>query len=223
MVLTTIIQLDSRAPAGQFSALLGESRTVHFDAGESLPQVSELGSLIVLGGRQNAYDPALTPVAELLRAATAAEVPTLGICLGAQLLATAHGGRVEVNAPAGPERGIIEIRTRPAAATDPLFGRVVAELGRDFRAISMHHDSVTDLPSGATWLAASRQYPYQAFRIGSAVGIQFHPEADAQTYGDWLQREIGAEESAGAAEWLAAEESLRTLATAITGSFPDGA
>lgn len=211
----TIVQLDPRVPAGQFSQLLDGARVVRFDDGEALPEVAGLSSLVVLGGRQNAYDPALAPVADLLRAATSAEVPTLAICLGAQLLATSHGGRVEVAAPAGPERGIITVRTRPGAEDDPVLGAVVGAFGREFAAVSMHDDAVTDLPEGATWLAASTQYPYQAFRIGSALGVQFHPEADATTYGEWLHREEGVDPAEAEAEWSSRSESLTGLAAAF--------
>lgn len=209
-----IIQLDSQVPAGQFEGLFPSSRLVRFDQGEGLPAGSELAGLIVLGGRQNAYDPSLVPVAELLREATAAAVPTLGVCLGAQLLATSHGGNVEVGAPAGPERGVITVRTRPGAESDAVLGGVVETFGREILAVSMHDDAITDLPVGATWLASSRQYPYQAFRLGSALGVQFHPEVDAPTYARWLNRETGVEPEAAEAEWNSHAENLTALAGA---------
>ena len=217
-VSISIIQLDPRVPAGQFSDLLPAARLIRFDDGEELPDPAALTGLVVLGGRQNAHDPALAPVAELLRGATEAGVRTLGICLGAQLLATAHGGRVEVDAPVGPERGIIQIRTRPGAQDDPVLGPAVERLGTEFCAVSMHSDAVTELPTGAQWLASSKQYPYQAFRIGSALGVQFHPEADAPTYAEWLNREEGAEIDAARAQWEGRGEALAELA----GSLADG-
>lgn len=184
-------------------------------ASDPLPEVEALEGLVVLGGRQNAYDPALKPVGDLLKEATAAGLPTLGVCLGAQLLATSHGGRVEVSAPAGPERGIIDIRTRPGAEADPVIGGVVDALGRAFPAVSMHNDAVTELPKQATWLASSKQYPYQAFRVGSALGVQFHPEMDPQTYGQWMTRETDLTEPAAQAQWNARGEELNTLARQI--------
>ena len=215
----SIIQLDSRVPAGQFAALLPDARPVRYDEGQPLPDLADVEALVVLGGRQNAYDPDLAPVAELLRSATTAHVPTVGICLGAQLLAVCHGGRVEVSAPAGPERGIITVRTRPGAEHDPVLGAVVEEFGRDFCTVSMHDDAVTNLPAGATWLAASQQYPYQAFRLGSALGVQFHPEADAGTYSEWLHREDGVDLEAGRAQWEEHSEQLTGLARAVGGAL----
>lgn len=215
----SIIQLDSRVPAGQFATFLPDARLVRYDEGQPLPDLADVEALVVLGGRQNAYDPALAPVAELLRSATTAHVPTVGICLGAQLLAVCHGGRVEVSAPAGPERGIITVRTRPGAEQDPVLGAVVEEFGRDFCTVSMHDDAVTDLPAGATWLAASQQYPYQAFRLGSALGVQFHPEVDAETYSEWLNREEGADLEVGRAQWEEHSAQLTGLARAVGGAL----
>lgn len=222
-VSISIIQLDSRAPAGQLLDLLPAAQLTRFDEGEALPAAEDLTGLIVLGGRQNAYDPGVAPVADLLRAATSVDLPTLAICLGAQLLATSHGGRVEVAAPSGPELGIIDIRARPGAETDPLLGAVVAKFGRDFRVVSMHHDAITELPSGATWLATSRQYPFQAFRIGSALGVQFHPEADAATYAQWLHRETGVEPSEAQDQWQAHAEELTGVAAALASGLPSEA
>lgn len=216
IVSISIIQLDSRAPAGQLTDHLPDARIVRFDDGETLPQPHELTGLVVLGGRQNAYDPHLAPVAELLRRATDQDLPTLGICLGAQLLATSHGGAVEVGAPAGPERGIITVRTRPGAQKDPVLGGAVEHFGREFAAVSMHDDAVTDLPEGALWLASSRQYPYQAFRLGSALGVQFHPEVTAGTYGQWLNREEGVDPAEAEDQWRSRGADLTSLGAAVS-------
>src|SRR5690625_7797840 len=91
--------------------------------------------------------------------------------------------------PICQERGVIEVRMRPDAAADPVLGPVVAGLGRDVPAPSMHSDAITALPPEATWLASSQQYPFQAFRLGSAAGVQFHPHADEAT----MRRRAGAE------------------------------
>ena len=81
-------------------------------------------ALIVLGGAMNCQDDVAAPwlprVRALLRDAVSAQLPTLGVCLGAQLLAVAHGGRVERNAD-GPEYGAQLVAKRAAASADPLF------------------------------------------------------------------------------------------------------
>ncbi|MPV48556.1 type 1 glutamine amidotransferase [Pseudactinotalea sp. HY160] len=214
--IPTIVQLDASAPAALLTQTLPDARIIRFGEGEFLPPLTSISHLVVLGGESSAYDKALAPVAQLLTQAVDAGVPTLGICLGAQLLAVATGGAVEVDAPSGPENGIVEIRLRPDAAQDPVLGRVAERLGRDLPVVTMHADAITDLPPKATWLASSTQYPFQAFRIGSALGVQFHPEADAGTYAGWLERKTGADPSAARAEWAAHADSLTALLESLT-------
>lgn len=147
--------------------------------------VSGWSGLVVLGGEmgaaQDADFPWLPAVRNLLRSAASSDVPTLGICLGAQLLALAHGGRVE-RSPDGPELGAQLIAKRGAAATDPLFGSL--PITPDV--IQWHVDAITRLPSGAVHLAASPTCENQAFRVGRlAWGIQFHIETEPSTVRDW--------------------------------------
>lgn len=194
------------------------------DAGDPLPDLGEIDGLIVLGGTMSATDddtaPWLPAVREHLRAAVAAELPTLGICLGAQLLAIALGGELKRDAPGGPERGIVELRMRPGAETDPLLGDVVSALGREVLAPSSHQDTIAVLPDDATWLASSRQYPFQAFRVGSAWGLQFHPEASEETLIAWQARH-GDEAAVTALRetYGTHATALQTLADAVGRSF----
>jgi GMP synthase-like glutamine amidotransferase len=142
-----------------------------------------------MGGAQSAYPgpdgspgSAWFPALEgLLRKAVRYEVPTLAVCLGAQLLATAHAGTVERSA-AGPEIGPRLVARRDAAERDALWAPV--PLTPDV--LQWHHDEITELPVGATLLAASTYYPHQAFRVGTrAWGVQFHPECDADMITAW--------------------------------------
>jgi GMP synthase (glutamine-hydrolysing) len=186
----TVVQLDAEVPLDRFAAHLAgvEVRLVRAYAGEDPRPAADLDGLLVLGGRMSAHDddaPGLVATRSLLADATAAGVPTLGICLGAQLLAVATGGRVHVDAPPGREAGVVDVRWRPEAAADPLLGSLARE-GRSTLMPTMHADAIVDLPRGATWLAASRMYPYQAFRVGErAWGVQFHPEASPETMRSW--------------------------------------
>jgi GMP synthase-like glutamine amidotransferase len=160
--------------------------TVRPHAGDPLPPTLDgFVALVVLGGEQHAGDPAIAwfPALEgLLRKAVRYEVPTLGVCLGGQLLATAHAGTVEPS-PAGPEIGPRLVARRDAAERDPLWAEV--PLAPDV--LQWHHDEITELPVGATLLAASTYYPHQAFRLGAkAWGIQFHIECDTAMIADWV-------------------------------------
>jgi GMP synthase-like glutamine amidotransferase len=159
-------------------------------AGDPLPeQLDGYQALVVLGGEQHAYrGPGSEPGAawfpaceSLLRKAVRHRVPTLAICLGAQLLAAAHAGTV-APAGAGPEIGAKLVARRDAAESDPLFAWV--PFAPDV--IQWHHDEITDLPAGAVLLAASTHYPHQAFRLGPAAwGVQFHIEPDTDMVAQW--------------------------------------
>jgi GMP synthase-like glutamine amidotransferase len=108
-------------------------------------------------------------------------VPTLGVCLGAQLLASAHGGLVE-RSTSGPEIGPGLVARRDAADNDPLFKYV--PLLPDV--VQWHSDEITELPIGAVLLAASTRYAHQAFRLGDrAWGLQFHIECDPAMIAGW--------------------------------------
>ncbi|MCC2313788.1 type 1 glutamine amidotransferase [Cellulomonas xiejunii] len=194
MPRVTVIQNSPDAGLDRFAEWLTgvDVRLVRPDLGEALPGPAEVGDgLVVLGGPMTAYDdaaaPWLRPLRDLLAVVSATDVPALGICLGAQLLAVARGGRVELAAPPGREVGVIDVRWRPEAASDALVGPVVetATAARTSPQPSMHGDAVVDLPRGAVWLASSVTYPFQAFRIGSAWGLQFHPEAGVETMRAW--------------------------------------
>ena len=161
-------------------------------AGDPLPAgLDGFAAVVVLGGEQDAFPagdgtpgaPWFPELEGLLRKATRHKVPTLAICLGAQLLATAHGGTVERSA-AGPEIGPRLVARRDVAERDPLFARV--PFAPDV--LQWHRDEITELPVGAVLLAASTRYPHQAFRIGPAAwGLQFHIECDTEMMADWAQ------------------------------------
>ncbi|MFG3602108.1 type 1 glutamine amidotransferase [Micromonospora chersina] len=161
-------------------------------AGDELPaDLDGYVALVVLGGEQQAYPqadgspgaPWFPALEGLLRKAVRQRIPTLGVCLGGQLLATAHAGQVE-RSPSGPEVGPAVVGKRDAADNDPLFRYV--PLMPDV--LQWHSDEITELPHGATLLAASTRYPNQAFRLGDrAWGLQFHIECDTAMIADWAR------------------------------------
>ncbi|MBO3100712.1 type 1 glutamine amidotransferase [Cellulomonas fengjieae] len=226
--VVTVIQSSPDVPLDRFEPALGdvELRIVAAFAGGSVPTADEVGDgLIVLGGQMSAYDDAtagwLPELRALLAEASTRGVPTLGICLGAQLLAVARGGRVQVAAPPGREAGIVDVHWRPEAAGDPVVGGVaaLADARSDTPLPSMHADAVVDLPRGAVWLASSPMYPYQAFRIGSAWGVQFHPEAGADTLGRWADGHDDVDTGAVRAAYDARGAGIAAAGRALAESF----
>lgn len=145
-----------------------------------LPGLDEVSGVVVLGGPMDADDvpghPGLAAERTLLAAAVDADVPVLGVCLGMQLLALALGARLHL-------RAATEIGFAPVDidVEDPLLGA----LGTRPTVLHWHSDTV-ELPPGATLLASTDATPVQAFRAGSALGLQFHPELDAGMLDLWL-------------------------------------
>lgn len=141
--------------------------------------------IVILGGRANAYAdadwPWLADTRELIRRAIDQDRRLLGICLGAQLLAVATGGSVTIGAEAGPEYGVHELHWDAAPPSSPL----IAELSGARCAFEDHGDAIADLPAGRV-LARSTKYP-QVLAVGSALGVQFHPEVDESLVRAWQE------------------------------------
>lgn len=155
-------------------------RTVVDDERPGLPAAQALAGLVVMGGPQSADDDAahagLAAERRLLADAVAADVPVLGVCLGMQLLALALG------APLHRGHGT-EVGFAPVDLLAP--DAVLAPLGPRPTVLHWHSDAV-DLPPGATLLASSPATGVQAFRAGSALGLQFHVEVDQGLLDAWL-------------------------------------
>lgn len=188
--VVTVVQLDDEVPLDRFDAWMDgvTLRVVRADLGEAIGPVDAMDGLIVLGGRMSAHDdqlPQIPAARAVLSEAVAAGLATLGICLGAQLLAVATGGRVHVDAPPGREAGTVALRWRPEAQSDPLLGTLAGD--PTVVMPTMHADAVVDLPRTGIWLASSPMYPYQAFRVANAWGVQFHPEASPELMRRWAE------------------------------------
>ena len=145
----------------------------------------QFAGLVVMGGPMNVDQtdrfPFLETEVRWLRAAAQAELPTLGICLGAQLLAKALGARVFRNQ--GKEIGWYDVEMLPAALADPLLSG-----SRAVETVFQWHGDTFDLPHAAVQLARSPACEQQAFRHGhNAYGLQFHLEMTAEMVGDWLE------------------------------------
>jgi GMP synthase (glutamine-hydrolysing) len=138
------------------------------------------GGLIVMGGPMGVYQtdryPWLRDEMRLIEDAVKLNLPVLGVCLGAQIVAAALGAKVERN-PDGKEIGWHPIRLHDSASGD----RLMRDLPATMTPFHWHGD-IFELPPGAVSLASSDKTPCQAFRHGEkAYGLQFHIEVTRES------------------------------------------
>lgn len=147
------------------------------------PDIGAAAGLVVLGGSMGVRDqdkyPFLGEEKRLITQAVAQEVPISGVCLGAQLLASALGAAVGQNTR--QEIGWHPVSLTAEAAADPLWHGLPATW------TGFHwHGDFFETPPGAVSLASSALTPCQAFRFGSfAYGFQFHLEVTDAIIRDW--------------------------------------
>jgi len=142
--------------------------------GEPLPDPALVDLLVVLGGPMSVHDQQLYPwlgdEKRFLEQALRRSIPTLGICLGAQLLATVLGARVFVNRH--KEIGWFPVEATENAASSPIFSFFPPIIE-----VFHWHGETFELPRGAKHLARSAACPHQAFSFGdNVIALQFHLE-----------------------------------------------
>ena len=157
--------------------------TRRMDRGDAVPSIDEVTGVIALGGPMGVRDassiPFLAAELALLRAAVERELPVLGVCLGAQLLAAALGARVEKGGV--PEVGIGDVHLTVNGGNDSVLGGA----GPTVPVVHWHEDTF-EIPAGAVLLAESMLCRNQAFRAGQrAYGFQFHIEVDGALAAAW--------------------------------------
>jgi GMP synthase (glutamine-hydrolysing) len=159
--------------------------TWSFESGSSPPPLDAYDAVLVFGGfmhpDQDDLYPWLRDETDWLRELVEQQMPTLGVCLGSELLARATGawvGQLPV-----PEIGWGEVELTGAAAEDPVFSALPAR----FEGLIWHHYA-HDLPDGAVALAHSTA-SLQAFRLGTCWGVQFHPEVTEPQLERWIADE----------------------------------
>jgi GMP synthase-like glutamine amidotransferase len=170
--------------------------------------------VVVMGGPMSATSeegfPTRAGELGLLEQALQRGLPALGVCLGAQLLAVAAGGKVYPGAE-GPEIGWAPVSLSHEAAEDPLFARLPEEL----TVLHWHHETL-DLPPRSTHLASSELYANQAFRTGPrAWGLQFHLEADSRAVDAFLSAFSKEAEAQGAMPQTIAAQSTAAIAAIV--------
>lgn len=149
---------------------------------EPIPQSAiEFSAIILLGGPMSVYEgiPYLNKEQSLIRDALQRNIPILGVCLGSQLIAGALGGTVYKGAK--KEIGWYDVKITDKGLNNLFKGLEKKEL----RVFQWHGDTFT-LPQDAVVLAHSDLYP-QAFRIGSAYGLQFHLEVTTDMIKVWTE------------------------------------
>ena len=157
----------------------------NIERGHGLPPgVDGFDALLVLGGVMNAHDddayPYLADVAALIRDFHGEARPVLGICLGAQLIARALGGRAYPHTV--PELGFVPLTLDGEAAADPLLGGLESPLH-----VMQWHYQTFDLPPGARLLATGEACRNQIFRAGEATyAFQCHFEVTGAMVESWV-------------------------------------
>ena len=214
-----VIENSALAPPGRlwssFERNGFEVQVVRPYTGDPLPMEQRPAGWVILGAEYGAYHsdryPFLDDEAEIIRQAIAQDIPLLGICLGAQLIANSMGGQAYRSPQA--EAGVLEVVLTEPGQDDPVIGSMGSSV------FTVHQDTF-ELPPEAILLAETSRYP-QAFRLGSALGLQFHPETPASVGIGWgeelsdLLKEAGITFSTYSQTLLEAEKLLETEAAGL--------
>ena len=166
------------------------------DLGDSLPEPSNGDLLLVLGGPmglrdiENSKYPWLNKEVDLIKEALNQDVGIIGVCLGAQLLAYAAGGNVELLEESESHQSLAEIgwdNIYPFALKKK--NKLTKLLGETFPVLHWHGDRII-LPKKAELIAGSDRCQEQLFKIGSsAYGMQFHVEIDNKMVDKWIKED----------------------------------
>ncbi|MBI4353191.1 MAG: type 1 glutamine amidotransferase, partial [Candidatus Omnitrophica bacterium] len=185
-------------------------RVIQLYNGDHLPEnLEKIRAVLIMGGPMNVYEedkhPFLKKEDAFIKQLAAKDIPCLGVCLGAQLIAKALGKRVYKASQA--EIGWGDVHLSPQAAEDPLFSSIPSSVMR----VLQWHEDTFDLPDTAVHLASSEAVPNQAYRYGRHVyGLQFHVEVNREMLVDWFRNHK--DFSKIMAEYERYEKNLKSLA-----------
>jgi len=155
--------------------------TVELDVGEKIPKLDSYDAMIVMGGPMDTWQEETYPWLKIEKEnihnfVKIKKKPYLGLCLGAQLLSEAIGGKVKKMKT--PEIGVLEV-----SITDnkSLF----KGLNNKLKVLQWHSYEACDLPTNTNLLASSPDCKVQAFSTDNAFGLQFHVEQTNETVPQW--------------------------------------
>ena len=165
----------------------------------------DLSGAIIMGGAQNVTEldklPYLQREVDWVKACIVADIPLIGICLGAQLVAHALGGTVSRHS-----EGLCEFGYEPVY---PASKESNSWLVEPRYMVQAHFQGFT-LPPGCTGIATGARFPHQAFHFRERVfGFQFHPEVSHSMFSEWQNAEwaddfyntVGAQEKGQASQY----------------------
>jgi GMP synthase-like glutamine amidotransferase len=181
-----IMHVENEGP-GVFGNLLEaagiEVRFARLHLGDDLPGAGEIDAALSMGGPMNVYEeeryPFLRDETRFLQDAAARDLPVLGICLGAQMIAKAAGAAVTKNPV--EEVGWKTVDLTDEGLADPLFRGLPAVLP-----VFQWHGDTFAVPDGGALLATGTDCHNQAFRFRRSYGLQFHLEADRALLAAWF-------------------------------------
>jgi len=155
--------------------------TIELDKNEKMPNLEKYDAMIVMGGpmdtwQENTYPWLKMEKENIYNFVSVKKKPYLGLCLGAQLLSEAIGGKVRKMKT--PEIGVLNVSI---TNDKTIFNR----LEKNLKALQWHSYEVCDLPSAASILATSPACNVQAFSLEKAFGLQFHVEQTSETVPQW--------------------------------------
>ena len=155
--------------------------TIELDENEKIPNLDPYDAMIVMGGPMDTWQEETFPWLKIEKEAINKFVsvnrkPYLGLCLGAQLLSEAIGGKVRKMKT--PEIGVLKVSLKDNKS---LF----KGLNKELKVLQWHSYEAYDLPSNANILASSSECNVQAFSFDNAFGLQFHVEQTDETVPQW--------------------------------------
>ena len=186
MRILIIMHVEHEGP-GVFGDLLqatgADVRIARLHLGDALPAVDQIDAALSMGGPMNVYEeeryPFLRDETRFLQAAAERDLPVLGVCLGAQMIAKAAGAPVTRNPVEEVGWGTVDLTDEGLA--DPLFRGLPGVLP-----VFQWHGDTFAIPEGGALLASGTDCHNQAFRFRRSYGLQFHLEADRALLAQWF-------------------------------------